>query len=690
MTKKLLIMLSLVLLYGSFFFGVYLIVGKALETLSPVGAGYMSSLVRPQFNVVNSSTVQNFLLPDTDLGADLGTSYLRFNNAYIGGTLTVGSCTGCGSSPGSAVSDWYFTTGLGFIAPSTTVGIAVATSSANHAGLFNVDTSGNISSSGTLKVYGSTVLAGLTVDSCTGCGAGGGASADWLKIADLDFITPTHTVGLVIATSTANPLGLFSVDTRGSVYASGTLNLSDVITLMGTSTPGNVASGTIKIYAQASQGFTRPAYMDGGNLEVILGRDNVFMVRNTSGGAMTKGQVVYVTGSTGNVPNVALAQSNTESTVSSVAVLMENVANNNFGRAMNVGILTNFDTSGFASGERLYVSPDTAGLITNIHPVYPNLDLRVGSVLVSGVSGSIQVSVAPFLDNEEDGTISNYFKVGSAGTISNLLNDSLVIASSTANSSGLFNIDQNGNISTSGTLFNMTAPEAMVSTTYLRVGSDASVSGTLFVDDISHTRASAFTIRNSAANQLLTLDTGSGGTILFNDNSRQIINSFFYLGSGTTVADSAIVGMNTQTNDNTFAITLGTGTRTLLLMENGDTGINLQTPIQTDPTLVFVGSVPSTGDDRYMRLSQGATSSSIKTSGVPFFLQNSSSTFWFAGSDPTMGTTTIMVTSTNSNVGTADTGKTSDGKCFERYVDANFVEVIQPCSEWYTATSSFR
>lgn len=120
-----------------------------------LGEGQRSSLVRPNFNVVTTSTVQQGLYPDTDLGAELGTTSLRFSNAFIGGVLTVGSCTGCGGSSGSGIDDWDFINAT-TIAPSSTVGIAIATSTTDRLGKFYVDVSGNVSVSGTLRLGDAT------------------------------------------------------------------------------------------------------------------------------------------------------------------------------------------------------------------------------------------------------------------------------------------------------------------------------------------------------------------------------------------------------------------------------------------------------------------------------------------------------------------------------------------------------
>lgn len=65
------------------------------------GATRISSLNRPIFNVINSSTVQNFLLPDSSGGADIGQSYLPFDHGYINYV----------SSTAASFGTWCFTSG---------------------------------------------------------------------------------------------------------------------------------------------------------------------------------------------------------------------------------------------------------------------------------------------------------------------------------------------------------------------------------------------------------------------------------------------------------------------------------------------------------------------------------------------------------------------------------------------------
>ena len=85
---------------------------------SIIGADGRTSLIKPNFNVVNTSTIQTILAPDTDLGADIGAPDLRFNNIY-GGNLSVSSCTGCGGGGSSTTIDYQ---NVAFATATNTIG----------------------------------------------------------------------------------------------------------------------------------------------------------------------------------------------------------------------------------------------------------------------------------------------------------------------------------------------------------------------------------------------------------------------------------------------------------------------------------------------------------------------------------------------------------------------------------------
>jgi len=114
-----------------------------------------------------------------------------------------------------------------------------------------------------------------------------------------------------------------------------------------------------------------------------------------AGEALSKGDVVYVSGVSGNTPIVSKADADVASKMPAFG-LAEDDANNN--AAVNVvtfGTLYNLDTSGFSAGDTVFVST-TAGALTNSAPAGESSLLQnIGKVIRSHASaGSIKVGGA--------------------------------------------------------------------------------------------------------------------------------------------------------------------------------------------------------------------------------------------------------------------------------------------------------
>ena len=207
---------------------------------------------------------------------------------------------------------------------------------------------------------------------------------------------------------------------------------SGFLTLAGQSVnPPAPPAGALLLHAATTNGFTRMEQDNEAGTNLIYGRDNVFIARNTSGASIPKGSAVYVTGSTGNVPNIALARANSSTTLPSVAIALDTIANNAFGQVMTLGIISGFDTSAFAVGASVWVSTTVAGALTSTRPSgLTNFVQRVGSSLVSGVgNGSLLVSIAPAVLNMETGTTAPTW-TGSAVVCTTLAASSSVKSSS--------------------------------------------------------------------------------------------------------------------------------------------------------------------------------------------------------------------------------------------------------------------
>jgi hypothetical protein len=104
-------------------------------------------------------------------------------------------------------------------------------------------------------------------------------------------------------------------------------------------------------------------------------------VRNNTGSTLTAGQVVYISGALGNRPTVALSKADAESTsAGTYGMVSAPIANNADGTIVIAGYVANLDTSGFTDGDKLYLSPTTAGAWTTTKPVAPYHMVYVGVV----------------------------------------------------------------------------------------------------------------------------------------------------------------------------------------------------------------------------------------------------------------------------------------------------------------------
>jgi hypothetical protein len=126
-------------------------------------------------------------------------------------------------------------------------------------------------------------------------------------------------------------------------------------------------------------------------------------VRNETGATLTKGTVVYVTGASGNKVTVSKALATGDATsAQTFAVLLENIPNNQNGYAVTSGLLENLDTSAYAAGTQVYLSPTTAGTFTPTKPSAPDHLVYVGVIERSHVNqGTMLVRIQNGYELEE-------------------------------------------------------------------------------------------------------------------------------------------------------------------------------------------------------------------------------------------------------------------------------------------------
>jgi hypothetical protein len=148
------------------------------------------------------------------------------------------------------------------------------------------------------------------------------------------------------------------------------------------------------VAAVAGTDYATPGALASADKMVTIGR-------NSTGATLYKGTVVYISGSTGNRPNFVKAQANGESTsAGTFGVVLADIPNNSEGNVVTIGAIDNLDTRStatnpftsdtLADGDTIYLSPSTAGYITNVKPSAPNHIVYVGKVVrTSPTNGTI-------------------------------------------------------------------------------------------------------------------------------------------------------------------------------------------------------------------------------------------------------------------------------------------------------------
>ena len=209
----------------------------------------------------------------------------------------------------------------------------------------------------------------------------GGVTVGSGTVGKLSKWTTTTGLGDSIVTESAG-----AITVAGSAVLSGWLDLLE----SAASTPG---ADTARLNAVDANGFTGVVATDSTGLRLLMTRDSVLVAKATV--AITKGQVVYLSGAGGANEEVQLARSDTTATLPAIGFALDTVAVNAFVRVLIQGKLVGLDTTAWAEGTRLFVSATTAGALTATAPPYPNWVQRVAVVTRShATQGELLVLVA--------------------------------------------------------------------------------------------------------------------------------------------------------------------------------------------------------------------------------------------------------------------------------------------------------
>lgn len=352
--------------------------------------------------------------------------------------------------------------------------------------------------------------------------------------------------------------------------------------------------------------------MKGGNVTLQIGQEQVLRVANQSGSTMTDGQVVYITGSTGNHVNVTLAQANSEASSSkTIAVITESIANNNSGFATTSGLVRNFDTSALTEGAAIWLSPTTPGGLTTTKPSAPNNTVLIGwCVKQHATVGVIYVHIANGYEVDElhDVRITGTPTAGSllirnatdslwenarltAGTGVSISNADKSITITNSSPDQVVSITGAGTSSVTGTYPNFTVTSNDQYTgTVTSVGGTGTVNGITLTGTV--TSSGSLTLGGTLSGVNLTsqvtgtLPVGNGGTGATTAANARVNLLPSYTGNG-----SKILALNSGATDVEWISVGGTGTVTSVDGTGTVNGITLTGTVTTSGSLTLGGTL---------------------------------------------------------------------------------------------------
>jgi hypothetical protein len=135
--------------------------------------------------------------------------------------------------------------------------------------------------------------------------------------------------------------------------------------------------------------------LEGGNVQAVLGQQVYAKVRNGEATALSKGEVVYLFGASGNRATVKRAYNTSDLTSNKTfGIVAESIASNQVGMVITQGVIDGMSLGApYVEGDILWLS-STPGQFTRTKPVQPNHLVFIG-VVERANAGNGQIYVKP-------------------------------------------------------------------------------------------------------------------------------------------------------------------------------------------------------------------------------------------------------------------------------------------------------
>lgn len=297
--------------------------------------------------------------------------------------------------------------------------------------------------------------------------------------------------------------------------------------------------------------------LDGGNIKLSVGQEQVAKIYNGTGSALGTGQVVYITGAQGQRPSVALSSASIETTsTKTFAVIAESIPNGSEGFATTFGIVKNVNTSSFSSGAALWLSV-TPGALTASAPITPNHSVFIGYVIKSSeTSGEIFVNIQNGYEIGElhdvlitSPTASQVLIYNSASSIWVNATVNSVASATVSASSNISSLTSQTNFTTLTLSGSTVATQAWVLSQGYSTGGGGSSASTGTGSAVYNTSPNLLGTVTASSLSMTGNLTASTGVSVFGSASAQ---SLFIRNSSSTTSNAAFHALLTSTNQPAF------------------------------------------------------------------------------------------------------------------------------------------
>ena len=273
---------------------------------------------------------------------------------------------------------------------------------------------------GDLSVVGSTISAPSNADLTLTTSGTGSVSIDGIQVSGTE-ISSTDSTQITIkenlhvtGTITGDGSGLTGVVASGISSPATIDNITLNDNIISTSSNANLnlnpgGTGTVELQANTNIDGDATATTFIGDLR----GPTVFQAKATED--ISKGEAVYISGLSGNTPEVALARANSASTMPAFGIAAADIANTATGNIVTFGSCPSHDVADFgetsitfALGDTVYISSAEAGKLTNVAPTgESNLIQNIGKIeratpttnMTIKVGGAGRTNATPALDN---------------------------------------------------------------------------------------------------------------------------------------------------------------------------------------------------------------------------------------------------------------------------------------------------